>query len=123
MSFTGILNAGMANLTATMKYSVDNCKLDGKITEQKTKIKELTKEIGNLVIVRLEAGDEMAPEIMERYAAIQEAKDKIETLEKERKTVKVVCPSCGAKTSMEMKYCGRCGAKMAEGEGAVESEE
>ena len=25
-----------------------------------------------------------------------------------------VCPSCGAKTSVGMKYCGRCGANMME---------
>lgn len=112
MSFTGKLNAGMASFTASVKNGVDNYKLDGKITEQKNKIKNLTKEIGNLVIVRLEAGDEMSPEIMERYSAIQEAKDMIETLEKERKVTKAVCPSCGTKTSIEMKYCGKCGASM-----------
>lgn len=114
MSFAGKVNAGMASFTTAMKNGVDNSKLDGKIAEQENKIKELTKEIGNLVILRLEAGDEMSPEIMERYAAIQGAQEKIAALEKERKVTKVVCPHCGAKTSMDMKYCGKCGAVMTE---------
>lgn len=112
MSFTGKLNAGMASVVRSMKNGADNCKLDGKIVEQQKKIKMLTKEIGNLVLVRLEAGDEMCPEIMERYKAIQEAKEEIKELKKERKITKVVCSECGVKTSAEMSYCGKCGAKI-----------
>lgn len=114
MKFTGKLNAGMANFAQSMKNGADNCKLDGKIAEQQRKIKELIKEIGNLAVLRLEAGDEMSPEIMERYSAIKEAKEKISELETERKVSSAVCPSCGAKTSVGMKYCGRCGASMME---------
>lgn len=73
MDFTGRLNAGMTIFAQGMKNGADNCKLDGKIAEQQRKIKVLIKEIGNLAVVRLEAGDEMSPEIMERYSAIQEA--------------------------------------------------
>ena len=97
MNFTGKLNAGMSNFAQSMRNGADNCKLDGKIAEQQKKIKILTKEIGNLVLVRLEAGDEMCPEIMERYEAIKEAGKEIEMLEKNRKITKVVCPSCGLK--------------------------
>lgn len=114
MKFTGKLNAGMVNFTQSMKNGANNCKLDGKIAEQQRKIKELTKEIGNLAVVRLEAGEEMSPDIMERYSAIKEAKEKISELEKERKISNTVCPSCGAKTSIGMKYCGKCGANMME---------
>ena len=98
MNLTGKLNAGMANLAKNMRNGVDNYKVDGKIAEQESKIKALRKEIGNLVLIRLEAGDEMSPEIMERYAAIKEAKEMIATLEIEKKTTPVVCPNCGAKT-------------------------
>ena len=112
MSFTGKLNAGMSNFTKSMKNGADNCRLDGKISEQQKKIKLLTKEIANLAILKLDAGEEMCPEIMERYIAIKESRETIATLEKERKITKVVCPSCGAKTSADMKYCGRCGAEM-----------
>ena len=54
----------------------------------------------------------MCPEIMERYEAIKEAGKEIEMLEKNRKITKVVCPSCGLKTSADMKYCGKCGSPM-----------
>lgn len=112
MKLTGKLNAGMASFAQSMKNGADNCKLDGEIAKQQRKIKELIKEIGNLAVVRLEAGDEMSPEIMERYTAVKEAKEKISELEKERKISSAVCPSCGAKTSIGMKYCGKCGANM-----------
>lgn len=114
MKLTGKLNAGMTNLAQSMKNGADNFKLDGKIAEQQRKIKELIKEIGNLAVVRLEAGDEMSPEIMERYTAIKTAKEKISELEREKKVSSAVCPSCGAKTSIGMKYCGKCGANMME---------
>lgn len=110
MDFTGTVNAGMAKMAKSMKNGVDNCKSNGKIAEQQKKIKVLTKEIGNLALVRLEAGEEMCPEIMERYAAIKEAKEMIATLEQEKKRTTVVCGECGAKTSVDMKYCGVCGS-------------
>lgn len=114
MEFTGKVNAGMANFAKSMKNGVNNCKVDGKIAEQKKKIKTLTKEIGNLALVRLEAGDEMSPEIMERYSAIKEAKEIISALESEKKVTTELCPKCGAKTSIDMKFCGMCGTNMKE---------
>ena len=112
MNFTSKVNVGISSFAKSMRNGVDNCKLDGKIAEQQKRIKVLTKEIGNLAVVRLEAGDEMCPEIMERYSAIKEAREMISTLEKEKKRTTVVCKNCGAKTSIEMKYCGVCGASM-----------
>lgn len=109
MDVAGTINAGMAKATRCMRNSVDNCKADGKIAEQQKKIKVLTREIGNLALVRLEAGDEMCPEIMERYEAIKEAKEAIAALENGKKKTTVVCQECGAKTSINMKYCGVCG--------------
>ena len=114
MTFTGKFNAGMADMTKAMKNAADNYKLDGKIAEQKKLIKMVTREIADLVVLRLDAGDEMAPEIMERYNLIKEARAVIEELEKERKTTKVVCPNCGMKTSAEMNYCGKCGTRVKE---------
>lgn len=121
MSFTGELNAGMSNIAKSVRNSADNFKLDGKIAEQQKKIRILTKEIGSLALVRLEAGDEMCPEIMERYLAICEAKEVIAALEKERKTTKVICPNCGAKTSVDMNYCGKCGTSMKEADSDAEN--
>lgn len=110
----GAFSSSVASMKKGVKNGVDSCKLEGKIAEQQKKIKTLTKEIGNLTIVRLEAGDEMRPEIMERFHAIQEAKAEIESLEKGRKIVKVVCSDCGTKTSAKMNYCGKCGAALKE---------
>ena len=118
----GTFSAGVASMKKGMKDSGDSCKLEGKIAEQQKLIKKLTKEIGNLAIVRLEAGDEMCPEIMERYQAILEAKAEIESLEKGRKVVKIVCPVCGHKTSAKMNYCGKCGAALRENENAAAEE-
>ena len=109
MDVTGTINLGLSKMTRSMKNSVDNCKIDGKIAEKKKMIKELTKEIGNLAVVRLEAVDEMCPEIMERYKAIKDAKQEITVLQSEKKKSTIICKECGAKTSIDMKYCGVCG--------------
>ena len=114
MDVTGTISAGMEKTVKSMKNGVDNCKKGGKIAEQQKKIKALTKEIGNLALLRLEAGDEMSPEIMERYFAIKEAKEVIAALEKEKKKTTIVCKECGAKTSVDMKYCGVCGSCLKE---------
>lgn len=87
MNFTGKMSAGMTSFKRSMKNGVDNCKLDGRISEQEKIIKELKKEIGNLAFIRLE---------------------------EERVVVKSVCPVCGAKTYVGMKYCGECGAQIVE---------
>lgn len=109
MDITGSINAGMNKMARNMRNSYDNCKTGGMIAEQQKKIKVLTREIGNLALVRLEAGEEMCPEIMERYAAIKEAKEAIAALENGKKKTTVTCQECGAKTSVDMKYCGVCG--------------
>lgn len=114
MNFAGTVNAGVSKLAKSMKNSVSNCRTEGKIAEQQKKIKVLTREIGNLTLVRLEAGDEMSTEIMERYAAIKEAKEMISTLKQEKKKTAIVCQECGKKTSVDMKYCGVCGSCLKE---------
>ncbi len=112
MGFTERFNEEMSNIARSMKNGVDNCKIEGKIAEQQMKIKSLTKEIGNLAVIRLDEGDEMSPEIMERYQAIKDAREAIDNLKQEKKYSKVTCPNCGEKTSAEMNYCGKCGANL-----------
>ena len=114
MDVTGTINAGMAKAVKSMKNGVDNCKTDVKIAEQQKKIKALTREIGNLALVRLEAGDEMSPEIMERYEAIKAAQEEINALESGKKKSTIICQECGAKTAVDMKYCGVCGTSLQE---------
>ena len=114
MDITGTINAGMSKMARSMRNGVDNCKADGKIAEKQKLIKSLTREIGNLALVRLEAGDEMSPEIMERYETIKAAKEEISVLESEKKKSTIICQECGSKTSVDMKYCGKCGTCLQE---------
>lgn len=114
MYVIGRVNAGMNKAVKSMKNGVDNCKTDVRIAEQQKKIKDLTREIGNLALVRLEGGEEMSPEIMERYEAIKAAKEEINVLESGKKKTTIICQECGAKTSADMKYCGACGASLQE---------
>ena len=114
MDVTRTINAGMSKMARSMRNGVDNCKTDGKIAEKQKLIKSLTGEIGNLALVRLEAGDEMSPEIMERYEAIKSAREEIVVLESGKKKSTVICQECGSKTSVDMKYCGVCGTCLQE---------
>jgi hypothetical protein len=120
MEFTDKLNEGVATLTNTVKSGVDTCLLEGKILDRKKKIRQLTKEIGNLAIVKLDEGEEMSPEIMERYSAIVEMRKEIADLEKGKDSANPICPKCGAKILEGMKYCGNCGASL---EAVVEEED
>jgi NADH pyrophosphatase NudC (nudix superfamily) len=123
MEFTEKLNAGVSSLASTIKTGIDTCAAEGKILEQQKKIKQLTKEIGNLVVVKLDEGEEMSPEIMERYKAIVEIRDVIDELEKGKSNAgapAAVCPKCGGKISDGMKFCGNCGADLTEAAAAVE---
>ena len=113
------LNAGFESIKKGMRDGADNYKIEGKIIEQKKEIKRLTKEIGTLTILRLEAGDEMCPEIMERFDAIKAAQAEIEVLENSIKTSKLVCPRCGAKNSNRMNFCGQCGTALKQEESVV----
>lgn len=112
MSLTGRFYADMAGMADFIKGGADDCILDGRIAEQQRQIRKLTEEIGNLAVLKLEEGAEMAPEIMERYEVIKEAKQKIEEMKSEKKSAFQECPECGAKVSMNMKYCGQCGAEL-----------
>jgi hypothetical protein len=113
MEFTDKLNEGMATIAGTFRSGVGNARTEGKILEQKKRIKNLTREIGKLAVVKLDEGEEMTPAIMERYAAIIEARSEIEVLEKGRElTSEPVCPNCGEKITEGMRYCGNCNADL-----------
>jgi ribosomal protein L37AE/L43A len=113
MQFTDRLNEGVATVASTVKSGVDTCLQEGKILDKKKKIRKLTKEIGKLTVLRLDDGEGMAPEIMERYSAILEARREIEEIESGNDSSVVVCPKCGAKVADGMSFCGNCGAEIA----------
>jgi hypothetical protein len=122
MNITEKLNEGVATLTSTVKSGVDTCVLEGKILDRQNKIKKLTKEIGNLAIFRLDAGEQMGSEIMERYSTISELRKEIEALENTKGAPSAVCPKCGEKVSAGMSFCGKCGAEL-NTDDAAETEE
>ena len=97
MDITGTINAEMSKMARSMRNGIDNCKTDGKIAEKQKLIKSLTREIGNLA-----------------YETIKAAKEEISVLESEKKKSTIICQECGSKTSVDMKYCGKCGTCLQE---------
>ena len=93
MSFTESFNAKMADAAKLMKKGVDTCKVESKVAEQQLKIKTLTKEIGNLAVIKLDNDEELkCPEIIERYDAIVEARAKIDELKAGKEKYKGYMP-------------------------------
>ena len=117
------LQKGYDKVEEAVKNTVDNCKLEVKITEKEREIKTLTKEIGEIVVAEIEGGTVLSAAVMEKYEAIRVAKEEIEALEGEKKTNKVICPGCGEKVSVEMNFCGKCGAAVKTEEAEIETEE
>ena len=46
MNITGTINAGVTKIAGSMKNSVNNCKVDGKIAEQEKKTKVICQACG-----------------------------------------------------------------------------
>ncbi len=112
MGFKENVGNVMSKVVRFMKNQVENIKIYFHISEQKRKINELTKEIGDLAIKRLESGYELSPEIMVCYSSIIDSKNMINMLKKDIKVSKVACPKCGEKNHVDMNYCGKCGANV-----------
>ena len=116
--FMGKCLAGMSSAANSVKTSMGNTRQDGKIAGLEKEISALTMEIGNLTLLRLDAGlggNEPANRpILERYEAIRGAREAIETAEGAKQFKRIVCPHCGAKTSAGLIYCGKCGKRLDE---------
>ena len=112
MNLTGRFYTDMAGIADFLKTNADDCQLDMKIAEQQRIIRKLTEEIGNLAVLKLEEGEEMSPEIMERYEVIKAAKQKIDEMRADKKAASQECPKCGAKVAAGMKFCGECGSPL-----------
>jgi hypothetical protein len=109
MKLIGEINAGIESAAQSMKDSFKNSKLDGKIVAEERRVKTLTAEIGNLTVHKLDSGEQMTPDIMERYVKITAARQEIRTAAAKKYSGKAVCPKCCAKIEAEMLYCGICG--------------
>lgn len=108
----GIFEDFFDDITTAVKKGTDSCKQTVGTVEQERLIKKMTAEIGNLIMVELDEGKTFGPAIMERYATILEARKIIEENKQEQAPTKKTCPVCGKANSLDMKYCGFCGADM-----------
>lgn len=108
----GKCGAGMASAWNGMKRTAGNTKQDGKIADAESRIAQLTSEIGNLTVIKLDAGMQPSEEVAERYNAILEARKEIEAAKAEKNIAKAVCPHCGKRTTAGMKFCGHCGQEL-----------
>lgn len=108
----GIFEDFYDEVANAVRKGADSCKQTVSTVEQERIIRKMASEIGNLVLIELDEGKEYGPAIMERYATIVEARKIIEDAKKEQEPVKKICPICGKSNSLEMKYCGFCGADM-----------
>ena len=106
------LRTAADGVVRNLKNAAAGCKLDGKIAAQEKTMDAMTREIGTLAVHALDHGTTMPPEIMERYEAVQAARDEIRAMKAEKQAGKSVCPACGAKTDSQMRFCGACGAPM-----------
>lgn len=124
MNLMDSLNAGVNSAMKAYKNGTENYKVKAAIAEQERIIEKMTKEIGNLVVIDLDNGTELSPAVMERHAAIKEARNIISEIKIEKsEVIKKVCPSCGRKSTSEMDYCGHCGTKLEIEAEEVKSEE
>lgn len=106
------INAGVNSAMKACKNGTDSVKAKAKIVEQERLIEKMTAEIGNLMVVELDNGQDASPAIMERYEAIKVARAIIAELEVEKSDGSKVCPNCGKRSIGELAYCGACGTKL-----------
>ena len=108
----GKCSAGMASAWNGMKRAAGSTKQEGKIAEAERRIARMTAEIGNLAVLKLDAGAEFGEDIAERYNVILEARKAIEDSQAEKETAVVTCPHCGKRTTPGMRFCGNCGQEL-----------
>lgn len=104
-------------LTKKVKDTTSNLSVDTKIHEQEKKIKELSAEIGTLMVKVMDAGETTwGDDVKERYDAILKVREEIKELEAQKVAEddddKVVCAACGKVVANGMSFCGNCGAKV-----------
>ena len=108
----GKCGAGIASAWNGMKRTAGNTKQDGKIADAESEIARMTREIGNLTVLKLDEGLDLGEEVQERYDAIRAAREMIAAAEADKKHTRVTCPHCGHRTSAKMRFCGVCGKKL-----------
>ena len=112
--------SGMAN------SAIESGRLNLKINNEDKKIVEQTIRIGEYFLEKLDAGEELAPEVMELYAPIVASRKAIDAYradlaankpqpaESAPETLAEVlsCPTCGTRVTADAKFCPQCGTKL-----------
>ena len=129
------LAAGAANKA---NAAIENGRLNLKISGEEKKIDTYTLSIGQLMLDKLDAGEQFDDEVMALYASIQASRQVISAaradIEANRQAEDAegepadgpFCPNCGKPVAGEDRFCAQCGAKLqaeAPAEAPAEAEE
>ncbi|MDO4563750.1 MAG: zinc ribbon domain-containing protein [Clostridia bacterium] len=106
-----------ANITgkkAGEMYETTKVKLE--ISELNSAAKNIYKEIGELVYAAHSNGEDNDAELEEKFAAIDEIREKLAELDERQIKIKnlKICPQCGATVPDDSSFCPKCGAKTEE---------
>ena len=110
---------------------IETTKINLKINEEKSKIKDMENELGKYIYSQYSIGAEFDSTAKEMCAKIKNLYESIDEFQKQRDEVGQkdeveaavqsapaaagagkFCPSCGAKQSGESKFCASCGGKL-----------
>ena len=92
----------------------EELKLKGKISDNKDKIEDLYKEIGEKVFEEVKNGrDVVREEIQSKVDEISTLKAEIEKIETEILALKKIkkCDGCGIELELDAEFCSKCGKK------------
>lgn len=93
-------------------YNVTKVRLA--IADKQSSLRNLYKELGEIVYRNYKGGDDDFRETEDKIAEIDLLNESIEELRSEYRQIKniAICPSCRAEVAGDMNYCPRCGAEM-----------
>ena len=116
------LAAGAANKA---NAAIENGRLNLKISGEEKKIDTYTLNIGQLMLDKLDAGEQFDDEVMALYASIQASRQVIAAaradIEANRQAEAAAeaeagdgpfCPNCGKPVAPEDRFCAQCGARL-----------
>lgn len=92
----------------------ETVQMNSRLSEANRTLQDQYAAIGKIVMDKF--ADDVPEGLEEAFAAVKEAKEAVETLEKQirRKKGVVVCPECGKEVAAGEKFCGQCGTKLPE---------
>jgi rubrerythrin len=106
---------GDAAKTAAKKSGelVETTKLNMTINSEEDKIKKLHNEIGKLVYIKFEGGNNFEPDINSICQQIMEVQKNIDSIRRKVLEIKnaKTCPNCKSEMEINIMFCPKCGVK------------